>query len=484
MREETRAYGNGEVTASTYRFDNTKSAIDTAGKTQLSFAYTFDDNKNILSETGGVSNYGWVSTFDNADRLETWNRGNGTTTRDYNLDAIGNWNKVTKDGVSEDRTHNDVNEIETINGATVTIFDAKGQLTENTNFTFVWDIDGHLQQSTNKNTSEVTDFTYDALGRRVEKKTSGEDTLYVSCGQKVCEEYSKTTGTYEHNRTYVHGTYIDDIIAKSEADDSVLYYHTDRQYNVRGLTDANGDIVELYAYTPYGERTVVDATGTEVFDSAYNNNYGFTGRYLDSETNLWYFRARYYSVEMGRFVSRDPLEYVDGMGLYNGYFAQWMELDPSGEGAWGTTEATLTFPGFVTEPGNAFCETTCYHKGTFKVEIVVTIKKKFKGKDGKMHKRTAANITRTTVHEEKHKKAWEKYKKTWERIYKNMLKKDSGATRCATLKTLWKSFKTKAKANKDKVFERQDAHTDFKGEVQYAIRGNKEVASKKKYGIK
>ena len=40
--------------------------------------------------------------------------------------------------------------------------------------------------------------------------------------------------------------------------------------------------------------------------------------------------ARYFSTEMGRFVSRDPLGYVDGLGLYNGYFAQWMGVDPLG----------------------------------------------------------------------------------------------------------------------------------------------------------
>jgi RHS repeat-associated protein len=33
---------------------------------------------------------------------------------------------------------------------------------------------------------------------------------------------------------------------------------------------------------------------------------GFTGRYLDKETGLWYFNARYYSGSLGRFIERDP----------------------------------------------------------------------------------------------------------------------------------------------------------------------------------
>ena len=43
------------------------------------------------------------------------------------------------------------------------------------------------------------------------------------------------------------------------------------------------------------------------------------------------YRARYFDTEMGRFISRDPLGYVDGFGLYNGYFAEEFKLDPYGE---------------------------------------------------------------------------------------------------------------------------------------------------------
>ena len=42
-----------------------------------------------------------------------------------------------------------------------------------------------------------------------------------------------------------------------------------------------------------------------------------------------YFRARYFDTDQGRFINRDPLGYVDGMGLYNGYFIP-RGLDPFG----------------------------------------------------------------------------------------------------------------------------------------------------------
>ncbi len=40
-------------------------------------------------------------------------------------------------------------------------------------------------------------------------------------------------------------------------------------------------------------------------------------------------RARYYDNQTGEFISRDPLEYVDGMSLYQGYFVPG-GIDPKG----------------------------------------------------------------------------------------------------------------------------------------------------------
>jgi RHS repeat-associated protein len=75
--------------------------------------------------------------------------------------------------------------------------------------------------------------------------------------------------------------------------------------------------------------TVLDENGTPrtVNESLYGNPWTFTGRRLDQETGLMYYRNRMYSVELGRFVSRDPWQlkldtvsagdgYADCMSLY------------------------------------------------------------------------------------------------------------------------------------------------------------------------
>ncbi len=54
--------------------------------------------------------------------------------------------------------------------------------------------------------------------------------------------------------------------------------------------------------------------GDETSGSLSGNYYTFTGRRSDPESELMYFRNRYYSPELGRFLSRDP---VQRMNLYS-----------------------------------------------------------------------------------------------------------------------------------------------------------------------
>lgn len=47
--------------------------------------------------------------------------------------------------------------------------------------------------------------------------------------------------------------------------------------------------------------------------SGFGNSYLFTGRRFDDTTGLYYNRNRYYEPGNGRFLSRDPIAYLDGM---------------------------------------------------------------------------------------------------------------------------------------------------------------------------
>ena len=108
-----------------------------------------------------------------------------------------------------------------------------------------------------------------------------------------------------------------------------VFYHKNRQYNTVALTDAVGAIVEQYSTDAIGRVKAFDAAATTKSEPTATTVL-FTGRVWDVETGLYYFRARYFEPELGVFVSRDPLGFVDGYALYQGWFHTFFSYDPSG----------------------------------------------------------------------------------------------------------------------------------------------------------
>lgn len=73
-----------------------------------------------------------------------------------------------------------------------------------------------------------------------------------------------------------------------------------------------------YDYDPYGERFVLDADFTDDSDGAsdFGLKIGHQGLHHDPVTGLVYNRNRMLHTQLGRFMQRDPLGYVDGMSSY------------------------------------------------------------------------------------------------------------------------------------------------------------------------
>lgn len=69
---------------------------------------------------------------------------------------------------------------------------------------------------------------------------------------------------------------------------------------------------------------------------AATNPFQYTARELDSETNLYYYRARYYDTTSDRFISEDPLAFNAGLNFYNYVNGNPTNLaDPKGLFGWG-----------------------------------------------------------------------------------------------------------------------------------------------------
>ena len=82
---------------------------------------------------------------------------------------------------------------------------------------------------------------------------------------------------------------------------------------------------ESYAYGPFGPSDEVSGAG---------NPYRFTGRRLDDETGFYHYRARVYSVALGRFLQPDPAGFADGLNLYAYVANDPMNfIDPMGLGS-------------------------------------------------------------------------------------------------------------------------------------------------------
>ena len=114
-------------------------------------------------------------------------------------------------------------------------------------------------------------------------------------------------------------------------DDERIYYLGDANFNVTTLVNTGGDAVERYVYSPYGVLTIYDATWSNIRSaSSYANVYTYTGRQLDTETGLYYYRARFYAAQLGRFIRRDPLKYADGLNQNEALFAEKGGVDPFG----------------------------------------------------------------------------------------------------------------------------------------------------------
>jgi RHS repeat-associated protein len=75
------------------------------------------------------------------------------------------------------------------------------------------------------------------------------------------------------------------------------------------MTDANGTIKEKLAYDEYGNSPMPPIAPT-------GEPFRYTGRRYDKETDLYYYRARYYSPQLGRFLQTDPIGYNDDFNLY------------------------------------------------------------------------------------------------------------------------------------------------------------------------
>ncbi|NOX92711.1 MAG: hypothetical protein GXP18_09770, partial [Gammaproteobacteria bacterium] len=223
----------------------------------------------------------------------------------YNLDAAGNRTSVTDTESNTGYITNDLNQYTDVGGDTYT-YDANGNMTSKTTSTgtttYSYDFENRLIQVTTPD--ETVSYTYDPMGRRTSKTTTSGTTRFIHDGFQVILEKDETDTV---QAAYTYGIGIDEVLVMEHGGNK-YFYSQDGLGSVVGLTDDLESVLESYSYDAYG---IPNST------SILGNPYQFTGRKYEKNTELYFYRARYFDPEMGRFLNADPTGFWGGLNFYS-----------------------------------------------------------------------------------------------------------------------------------------------------------------------
>jgi RHS repeat-associated protein len=338
-RTFTETTTNGTIT---YSFDEAGRLISKNISGQANIGYSYDDANRLTSIAQGTNNVSFG--YDNINRLTTMTLPNGLVSN-YNYDSASQLTEIsyksglntlgnltygydqlgrrTKVGGSLARTllpqplntatYNNANQLTQREGASLS-YDANGNLTNDGINTYSWNARNQLSAISGNVTAS---FKYDAFGRRIEKTINGATTGYFYDGNNAVQEIQGGSAT----ANMLTGG-IDQTFSRNDAN-GMKTPITDALGSVVGLSDSNGTVSTHYTYDPFGNTT---SSG-----QASSNSSKYTGR-EDDGTELYYYRARYYSPSLQRFISEDPIGFAGGD--VNLYAYVWNNpvnfVDPSG----------------------------------------------------------------------------------------------------------------------------------------------------------
>ncbi|MGF1498799.1 MAG: tandem-95 repeat protein [Elainellaceae cyanobacterium] len=298
--------GTQKIGSSSYTYDAAQRLIglthrDGSDQILADYAYALNAAGELIQETRNDETFNY--SYDDAAQLVQVEHSGGAS-ETYNFDANGNRESSSVHG--NEYVTGDNNRLES-DGIYNYDYDNEGNLIRRTETAtgevreFTWDYRNRLVSITDETADgrtiqEIT-YTYDAFDRRLSETINGKTTHFVSDGATLWAELNDAN---EVIARYLPGTEIDELLARYRTEDGTAWHLTDRLNTVRGIVDAVGDLINEIEYDSFGRK--LSETNPEAGD-----RFGFTGREYDEDTGLYYYRARYYAPELGRFINQDPI---------------------------------------------------------------------------------------------------------------------------------------------------------------------------------
>lgn len=159
---------------------------------------------------------------------------------------------------------------------------------------YTYDSENHLVKVQLPDRQEIS-FGYAPIGERIWRKDKSGLTWFVTDGLNVLAELDQNLLP---KASYLHGPGIDFPLMFS-VNGKNYFYHANPLGSIAALTDGDGQIAASYQTDAFGR--VLERKGN------VPNPFIFTGREYEPEVGLYYYRARYYDPDLGRFLSEDPI---------------------------------------------------------------------------------------------------------------------------------------------------------------------------------
>jgi RHS repeat-associated protein len=290
-----------------YTYDNLSrllSVLHQAGGSTIDGAsYTLDSAGNRTAKVDDLASVTSDYTYDPIYELTQVTQA-ATTTESYSYDPVGN--RTASLGVSS-YTTNVSNELTATSSASYA-YDTNGNTTSKTDSTgttdYSWDYENRLTSVTLPDSGGTVTFKYDPLGRRIYKQSPSATSIFVYDGDNLIETVNSTGAVVAR---YTQTQDIDEPLAELRSG-STSYYEADGLGSVTSLTGSGGAVASSYTFDSFGN--VTNSSGT------LSNPFRYAAREFDGETNLYYYRARYYDSQTGKFLQEDPSGLAGGINSY------------------------------------------------------------------------------------------------------------------------------------------------------------------------